>query len=152
MILKAVKQFAPELYTDLRKIQSDFGSPTFEKTLDTIYRAVDSISVDYGIMERADNIYLVEGNFEWNDLGGWESVYQLSEKDENGNASSGESVFLNTENSFIYSDKGLVALVGLEDVIVVKEGDVTLVCKRDKTEQVKKIVEQLRLENRNQFL
>ena len=152
VFLEAVKQFAPDLYTDLRKIQADLGTPVFEKTLDTIYRAVESISVDYGIMEHAENIYLVEGNFEWNDLGGWESVYQLSEKDEKGNASDGDTIFLNTENSFVYSDKGLVALVGLEDVVVVQEGNATLVCKRDKTEDVKKIVEQLKAGRKDGFL
>ncbi len=79
VFLDAVKQFAPELYADLRKIQTDFGNPSFEETLDKIYRAVESISVDYGIMEHAKNIYLVEGNFVWNDLGSWESVYLTSE-------------------------------------------------------------------------
>ncbi len=81
VFLGAVEKFAPDLYTDLRKIQADLGNPSFEQTLDTIYRAVKSISVDYGIMEHADNIYLVEGNFDWNDLGSWESVYQVDKKD-----------------------------------------------------------------------
>ncbi len=78
VFLKAVEEFAPELYADLRKIQADLGNPSFDQTLDTIYRAIKGISVDYGIMEHAKNIYLVEGNFDWNDLGSWESVYQVA--------------------------------------------------------------------------
>lgn len=152
VFLKAVEKFAPDLYHDLRKIQADIGNPSFEKTLDTIYRLVEGISVDYGIMEHAKNIYLVEGNFNWNDLGSWESVYLFSEKDENGNAWSGDTVLLNTNNSYVYGREGLVAVVGLDDVIVVREGNATLVCKRENAEDVKLIVEQLRNSNKNQFL
>jgi mannose-1-phosphate guanylyltransferase len=152
VFLDAVKQYAPELYSDLRKIQSDLRKSTFEATLDKIYRAVESISVDYGIMEHAKNIYLVEGNFVWNDLGSWESVYLTSNKDENGNAGSGESIIIDSKNSYIYSDTGMIALVGLDDVIVVQDGDTTLVCKRDKAEEIKKIVDQLKSENKNQYL
>jgi len=152
VFLEAVKEFAPGLYNDLRKIQDDMGSPTFMQTLDTIYHAVESISVDYGIMEHAQNIYLVEGNFDWNDLGSWESVYQLSEKDKNGNVASDHAIFLDSKNSYLYSENGMVALVGLDDVIVVQEGNATLVCKRERTEDVKKIVEQLKAEKKNQFL
>ncbi len=152
VFLNSVKEFAPELYSDLRKIQATLGTPSFNQTLDTIYRAVKSISVDYGIMEHAKNIYLVEGNFGWNDLGGWESVYQISKKDENGNAADGDSIFLDSKNSYIYSEKGLITLVGLDDVIVVQEGNTTLVCKRDNAEDVKRIVEQLKAENKTQYL
>ncbi len=152
VFLEAVEKFAPELYADLRKIQTDFGNPTYEETLDTIYRAVKGISVDYGIMEHADNIFLVEGNFDWNDLGSWESVYLTDKKDENGNAGSGETLLVDTKNSYVYSDKNLVAVVGLEDVIVVQDGNTTLVCKRDKAEDVKKIVEKLKSDNKDQYL
>lgn len=152
VFLNAIEEFAPELYADLRKIQADLGNPSFEKTLDIIYRAVESISVDYGIMEHAKNIYLVEGNFVWNDLGSWESVYLADKKDENGNAGNSESIFLDSKNSYIYSDKGLIALVGLDDIIVVQDGNTTLVCKRDKAEDIKKIVEQLKTENKNHYL
>lgn len=152
VFMDAMKQFAPELYNNLRKIQAEFGTPSFEKTLDTVYRAVESISVDYGIMEHAKNIYLVEGNFVWNDLGSWESVYLNSEKDKNGNAVTGESVIVDSKNSYIYSENGIIALVGLDDVIVVQEGNTTLVCKRDKAEDIKKVVDQLKSERKIHYL
>lgn len=152
VFLHAVKQFAPDLYSDLRKIQADMGNPSFEQTLDAIYRAVESISVDYGIMEHARNLFLVEGHFDWNDLGSWESVYQLSEKDENRNAGSDESIFIDSHNSYVYTDDGLVTLIGLDDVMVVRDGNAVLVCKREKAEDVKKAVEQLKEKKRNQFL
>ncbi len=152
VFLEAVKEFAPDLYSDLRKIQAEIGNPSFEKTLDKIYRSVESISVDYGIMEHAKNIYLVEGNFVWNDLGSWESVYLTSRKDENGNAGAGENLVVDSKNSYIFSDSGLIALVGLDDVIVVQDGNTTLVCRRDKAEEIKKVVDQLKAENKNHYL
>ncbi len=152
VFVDSIKQFAPGLYNDLKKIQADFGTPNYEQTLDTIYRAVESISVDYGIMEHAKNIYLVEGNFDWNDLGSWESVYLTDKKDNNGNAGSGESIFLNSKNSYIHSENGLIALIGLDDVIVVQDGNTTLVCKRENAEDVKEIVEQLKAKGKKQYL
>ncbi len=152
VFLDAVKQFAPALYADLRKIQAQLGKSSFEQTLDTVYRAVEGISVDYGIMEHAKNIYLVEGNFVWNDLGSWESVYLTGKKDENGNAGSGETILVDTKNSYVHSEKGLIAVVGLDDVVVVQDGDTILVCKRDRAEEVKKIVDQLKAENKNHYL
>lgn len=152
VFLDAVKQFAPALYADLKKIQAESGKPSFEQTLDTIYRAVEGISIDYGIMEHARNIYLVEGNFVWNDLGSWESVYLNSEKDENGNAVTGEAVIVDSKNSYVFAEKGVVALVGLDDVIVVQDGDTLLVCKRNKAEEIKKVVDQLKARGANKYL
>lgn len=152
VFLKAVKELVPDLYNDLKKIQADLGNPSYNNTLDTIYRAVEGISVDYGIMEHAQNIYLVEGNFQWNDLGSWESVYQFSDKDDHGNARSGEAILHDTSNSYVYTDEGFVGVIGLDDVIVVREGNAVLVCKRDKAEEVKAIVEQLKKDGNNQFL
>ncbi len=152
VFLDAVKQFAPDLYADLRKIQADMDKPFYEVTLDTVYRSLKGISMDYGIMEHAKNVYLVEGNFVWNDLGSWESVYQVAQKDENGNVASGNAILVNSKNSYIKANENLVALVGLDDVIVVQEGNTILVCKRNQAEEVKKIVEQLRSERKDQFL
>ncbi len=154
VFLDAVQTFAPELYSGLRKIESARGSSSFEKTLETIYSGFESISVDYGIMEHARNIFLVEGNFDWNDLGSWESVYQVSEKDSNENATSGtgEALFIGSTNSFAHTDTGLVAIIGLDDVMVVRDGNAVLVCKRDAAENVKQAVECMKQRNLQQYL
>jgi mannose-1-phosphate guanylyltransferase len=152
--LEEVEKFTPELYFSLRKIQAEIGKPDFENKLDAIYRQLENISVDYGIMEHSNNIFLVEGNFGWNDLGSWKSVYQISEKnkDGNGKSDSGEVLFVDAKNSYVHTDEGLVALIGLEDVIVVRDGNAVLVCKREKAEDVKKAVDLLKEKNRKQFL
>jgi mannose-1-phosphate guanylyltransferase len=152
VFIEAMKQFAPELYSNLKKIQAELGKPTFEQTLEEIYPSVESISIDYGIMEKANNIYLVEGNFEWNDLGSWESVYQISDRDENGNATTGQVQMVDSGNSYVYTDEGVVAVIGLDDVIVVRDGNAVLVCRRDKAEDVKKVVDRLKADQKGQFL
>jgi len=152
VFLDAVRQFAPALYNNLRKIQEDIGNPTFEHTLDSVYNTVQNISIDYGIMEFADNIYLTEGNFDWNDLGSWESVYKASEQNSEGNVSRGETILIDSKNSYISTDSGVVALIGVEDLIVVRTGNATLVCRRDKAEEIKKVVDRLKAESKSQFL
>lgn len=152
VFLDAVQKYAPTLYANLRKIQEDLGNPGFENTLDSIYRSLESISIDYGIMEFADNIYLVEGNFDWNDLGSWESVYLASEKDSLGNVCKGETVVVDSANSYVSTDQGIVALIGVDDLIVVRDGNAVVVCKRDKAEQIKTVVDQIKLRGLEGYL
>jgi mannose-1-phosphate guanylyltransferase len=95
-------------------------------------------------MEKATNVLLVRGDFIWDDLGSWEQIYNLTQKDKDGNAVTGDALVLDTSNSYVYSSHGVVAVVGLDNIIVVQEGGSTLVCSRDKVEEVRKIVEKLK--------
>jgi mannose-1-phosphate guanylyltransferase len=113
---------------------------------------VTSISIDYGILEKADNVFLVQGDFIWNDLGSWEEVYKYEKKDENQNAQVGEVVFHHSKNSYVYAPDSLVAVVGLDDVIVVQEGDTILVCRRDQAEEIKQIVGEITKRKLSQYL
>jgi mannose-1-phosphate guanylyltransferase len=153
VFLKAVQQFSPALYADLLRIKEHIGQDSYEAALDKIYREVESISIDYGILEKASNVFLVRGDFVWNDLGSWEEVYKYdSHKDENQNATSGEVVLIDTKNSYVYAPNSLVAVVGLDDVIVVQEGDTILVCKRDRAEDIKAVVGEITKRKLNQYL
>ena len=153
VFLEAVQKHAPNLYADLLKIAETIGTSSYEQVLDKIYNQVDSISIDYGIMEKANNVFLVQGDFVWNDLGSWEEVYKYDpEKDENQNTHVGEVIFQDTKNSYVYAPGSLVAVVGMDDVIVVKEGDTILVCKRDQAEEIKGVVGELTKRKLDQFL
>jgi mannose-1-phosphate guanylyltransferase len=153
VFLNAVQQFAPALYADLLRIKAEMGTENFETTLDQIYRQVESISIDYGILEKASNVFLVQGDFVWNDLGSWEEVYKYDQrKDENQNATAGEVVLIDTKNSYVYAPNSLVAVVGLDDVIVVQEGDTILVCKRDRAEDIKAVVGEITKRKMDQYL
>lgn len=153
VFLNAVQQFAPALYADLLRIKAEMGTENFETTLDQIYRQVESISIDYGILEKASNVFLVQGDFVWNDLGSWEEVYKYDQrKDENHNASAGEVVLIDTKNSYVYAPNSLVAVVGMYDVIVVQEGDTILVCKRDRAEDIKAVVGEITKRKLDKYL
>ncbi len=153
VFLESVQKYAPELYADLMRIKEHIGSETYEEAVDRIYREVTSISVDYGILEKASNVFLVQGDFVWNDLGSWEEVYKYdSNKDENQNATCGEVVLIDTKNSYVYAPNSLVAVVGLEDVIVVQEGDTILVCKRDRAEDIKAVVGEITKRKLDRYL
>lgn len=152
VFLNSVQKYAPKLYTDLLRIKEHIGEADYEEALTRIYGEVESISVDYGILEKADNVFLVQGDFIWNDLGSWEEVYKYDKKDENGNAVSGEAILLETKNSYISAPNSLVAVVGLDDVIVVQEGDTILVCKRERAEDIKAVVEEIKKRKLDQYL
>jgi len=152
VFLDAVKTHAPELYADLMRIKEHIGIESYEEALDRIYREVKSISIDYGILEKANNVFLVQGDFVWNDLGSWEEVYKYNAKDENQNVQAGEVIFIDTKNSYVYAPDSLVAIVGLEDVIVVQEGNTILVCKRDQAEEIKAVVGEITERKLDQYL
>jgi mannose-1-phosphate guanylyltransferase len=152
VFLESVKKYAPALYTDLMRIKEYIGTDQYVVALDKIYNEVTSISIDYGILEKADNVFLVQGDFIWNDLGSWEEVYKYEKKDENQNAQVGEVVFHHSKNSYVYAPDSLVAVVGLDDVIVVQEGDTILVCRRDQAEEIKQIVGEITKRKLSQYL
>jgi mannose-1-phosphate guanylyltransferase len=152
VFLDSVQKLSPGLYADLMRIKEHIGTNGYESALDKIYREVEAISIDYGILEKAKNVFLVQGDFIWNDLGSWEEVYKYDKKDENQNAKVGEVIFLDTKNSYVYAPDSLVAIVGLEDVIVVQEGDTILVCKRDRAEDIKQVVGEITKRKLDQYL
>jgi mannose-1-phosphate guanylyltransferase len=151
VLWNAIAEFVPRLYDSLIKIDKYKNSPLFEKQLARIYGSVEAISIDNGIMEKAGNIYVVEGGFQWNDLGGWEQVYELSEKDGSGNATVGNVVVMDTETSYAYSDKDLVVLLGVKDVLVVHDGNATLVANRNKSEEIKQLVTLLKSKELHEY-
>lgn len=103
-----------------------------------------NISIDYAIMEKSDKIALVKLESDWNDLGSWQSIYDTSKKDENGNVFIGHVLDKNSKNSFVYSSSKLVATIGLEDTVVVETEDAILACKKDCAQDVKQIYETLK--------
>jgi mannose-1-phosphate guanylyltransferase len=142
--LKQVEEFLPEMHEGLMEIQAGIGHRGYEETLDRIYRQIRAISIDFGVMEKAKNVFMVKGEFPWSDLGSWEQVYKLSPKDGKGNAVSGNAVLVDTGHSFIRAGEKPVAVLGLDHVVVVQEPDVTLICHIDRTEDIKKLIDKLR--------
>lgn len=106
-----------------------------------------SISIDYAIMEKSDKIALLKLESDWNDLGSWKSIYDVSNKDENNNVFVGHVIDEGSKNSFVYASSKLVTTIGLEDTIIIETEDAILACKKDKTQDVKRIYETLKKQN-----
>lgn len=151
VFIKAVEEYLPDLYDGLMLLKKSLADGNFNKKLNNVYRRIKSISIDYGIMEKADNVCLVKGDFDWNDLGSWEQIYELSKKNKNGNAVSGEVILHDVSNSFISSDE-FVAVIGLDDIVVVQDNGATIICKRERSEEIKDIVDKLKRRNLKKYL
>ena len=95
---------------------------------------------------------MIEGDFDWNDVGSWDTLDTLRETDENGNIKCGETLTIDTKNSIVYSKSKLISTLGVENLIVVEADDAILICNRDRAQDVRKITEQLRLNGKEQFL
>ncbi|MGE5499881.1 MAG: mannose-1-phosphate guanylyltransferase, partial [Syntrophothermus sp.] len=151
-ILNEIKQHMPELYEGLLQIEESIGTKGFEKVLSNVYGQLKSISIDYGVMEKSSNVFLAKGYFSWSDVGSWEEVYQLSEKDDDGNAIIGKAYCQNTNDSFIYSPKKFTAVVGVDNIIVINTDDALLICRRDKAQDVKNVVDYLKMKKMTEHL
>jgi mannose-1-phosphate guanylyltransferase/mannose-6-phosphate isomerase len=139
---------APEIYNNLSSL--DFST---QSQIDySVYEAMPSISVDYAIMEKSDKIALIELKSDWSDLGSWQSLYDIKDKDENGNVTEGNVILNDVKNSFIYSSKKLVAASGLEDVIIVETEDAVMACKKEKSQDIKKIYDELKSREDNTYI
>jgi len=112
--------------------------------LTSYYEEAPSISIDYAVMERSDRALVARAEFAWDDLGSWESVDAPEARDPRGNTSRGATLLHDCENVIAFADGGLIAGVGLSDLVIVRTGDVTLVCRRDRVQEVRAIVEQLK--------
>ena len=113
---------------------------------------MQSQSIDYGIMEKADNIYILPGTFGWDDVGSWLAVERIKKTNEFGNAVAGNIITVNTHNCIIQGDKKLIAIVAMEDTIVVDTKDATLICAKDSAGDIKKVTENLKICNRNEYI
>jgi mannose-1-phosphate guanylyltransferase/mannose-6-phosphate isomerase len=136
-----LKRLEPKLFASIQKIVDSGNDPA---VLKKEYSQMSKQSVDYGIMEKAKKVAVIEAGFSWSDLGSWESIYKVREKDRNGNAVEGNVIALDTQNSLLISKKGILAAIGLKDLVVVKTGDSVLVAPRNRVQETKQVAEELK--------
>ncbi|MBR1753915.1 mannose-1-phosphate guanylyltransferase/mannose-6-phosphate isomerase [bacterium] len=148
VMLKEIEKYAPDIFVSLKNF--DFSKS--DKIEYNAFEKMPSISIDYAVMEKSDKIALVKLESDWNDLGSWQSIYDISQKDVNGNVFIGHVLDENSKNTLVYSSSKLVATIGLEDVILVETEDAVLACKKDKTQDVKKIYETLKKQHDDTYL
>lgn len=151
-ILDEIGKYMPELYDGLEIVRKSLDTPNFEEVLTNVYGQLKNISIDYGVMEKSQKVYLTKGDFSWSDVGSWEEVYQLSTKDDEGNAVIGNVFTDGTTESYIYSPDKFTAVIGAENFIVINTQDALLICRRDKAQDVKKVIEYLKFSKMNEHL
>lgn len=145
--LDALREYLPGTYNALEPAATDGW-----QKLEAPYQTIPDISVDYAIMEKVSDVVAVPIDFGWRDIGDWAALYDLMDHDEDGNASGGLAIYLDTRDSLILSPDKLVAAVGVEDLIVVDTKDVLLVIRRDRAQDVKKILDRLKESGKTQYL
>ena len=144
-ISEAFRYLLPEVADRFREGELLMGTDKEEDFIEEMFPKCPNISIDYGIMEKADNVYVMPSSFGWSDLGTWGSLYELSEKDENGNVSlHSEAHFHEAKGNIVVLEKGKKAIVqGVDDLIIVEEKGALLVCKKAEEQRIKQFVSEL---------
>ncbi|MCI9050990.1 MAG: mannose-1-phosphate guanylyltransferase [Lachnospiraceae bacterium] len=151
-ILKNIEQHLKDIYNGLQKIQKSIGSSFEKDVLKEEFIKFQSQSIDYGVMEKAKNIYTIPSTFGWDDVGSWLAVDRINTSNEYGNIIQGNILTINTKNCIIEGTEKLIAIIGLEDTIVVDSDNALLVCKKEDISNVKKVVESLKICNKEEYI
>ncbi len=153
-IVKAFEMLLPEMHEVFDAEKAHFNTAKESEALEKIYPQCVNISIDYGVMEKADNVYVIPSDFGWSDLGTWKSTYDTIDKDYLGNAVTGENVVIidATKNMVHAPNKKLLVLQGLDDFIVVDTEDVLLVCRKEKEQEIKEYVAEIKRSKGDKFL
>ncbi len=153
-IIAAFEKYLPEIYEVFAAEKEKFNTAEEKNAVENIYPQCTNISIDFGIMEKADNVYVIPATFSWSDLGTWNSAWENTAKDYFQNAVSGNNVVIvDAKNCMVHvPNNKLVMLQGLEDHIVVDTKDVLLICKRDKEQEIKDYVAELKRNKGDKYL
>jgi len=152
-VLGEIERLNPDLLEGCRRSVSGAKSDADFLRLDAeSFSAIEAISFDYAIMERTDKAVVVPADIGWSDVGSWSALWDIGEQDENGNVVSGDAILTDTRNSLVMTNDKVVGVVGLDDVVIVATDDALIVAAKDKTQDVKKIVETLESRGRNEHL
>jgi mannose-1-phosphate guanylyltransferase len=153
-ILAEINRFLPDLAAGLKEIEKSLGTSQLPSTLAREYGKLKRVSIDYGVMEKAGQVLMIETDFEWDDVGSWSAAADRRPKDGAGNAIDGKVLAVETKNSLVLSsDPGhLVGVLGLEGLVVVHTPDATLVCPKNRADDLKKLIEEIQSKGLDQHL
>ncbi len=152
-IMAKFEEHLPQLSDGLQEIDQQLGKPAERETINRVYQQIKSISIDYGVMEKAGEVVVLPSNFEWNDIGSWDEVYKLSVKDKDGNALCEQDHALYESSGCLIDVPGkTVAAIGLQNMIVVETEDALLICARERAQDVKELVELLKRKKKTELL
>lgn len=145
-LLDMYKEYKPDMHAGLMELQDAWDTETQEKTMLEIFPRMESISIDYAILEKTSNIALIPANLGWKDVGSWQAIYEvLANGDKDEVVAKGKVIKIDTKNSLIFNENKdkLVAVVGMDDVVIVDTKDALLVMKKSQDQDVKKVIKEL---------
>ena len=152
-ILGALEKFSPEIYKHIARIADAVGSDEYESVLDSEFKAINGTSIDYAVMEKYENVLVVEAPYQWDDLGNWTALPRLSGVDRDGNTISAKHLGIDTKGTVVRSDdEHLIVTIGLEDFVVVRTADATLIARKDQEAAVKQVAKQLEERGWDEYL
>ena len=143
-ILDEMDAALPRLARGLRRLGKALGTPNENQALDRFYKRAEAISIDHGVLQRSRRAAVIPAPFRWCDVGNWSSLDEVADADPEGNVRIGRVVDLGSRDSILYGEHRLVATIGLKDMVVVDTADATLVCPKDRAQEVKQVVDLLR--------
>lgn len=152
-IRKNFRQHLPEIAEAFMQGEDKMGTPQEEEYVRQVFSVVPSISVDYGIMEKAAEVYVMEADFGWSDLGTWGSLYEKAPKDGNGNATlKSDALYFNAHNNVVTLEPGKLAVIeGIDDCIVAESDGVLLICKKENEQSIKQMVAEVEQKYNNRY-
>lgn len=151
-IRRYIQDLMPDMHDILETMKTVLNSPERNAIIRAEFLKMPDQSIDYGIMEKVNNIYVIPCVFGWDDVGSWTALERISELDENGNVIKGNILNLDTKHCIIESNGKLIATLGIENLIIVDTEDVTLICTKDKAQEVKLLLKELRMQKLEQYL
>lgn len=151
-IKKLIARYMPEIHKRLDCIRKSIGTTREKEVLEKEFSCMPKISIDYGVLEKAEKVYVIPGNFGWDDVGGWPALTRLLKTDYRGNLLNCRHVGIDTSNCVIEGNGKLVATIGVKDIIVVATDDVILVCSKERTDDLKNIMKILKDKNMEEYL
>lgn len=151
-ILDNFKKYLPNMCAQLYKIKDAIATPSEKETLLSIFPQIESISIDYGIMEKADNIYVIPGSFGWDDVGSWLAIERIKGCDDNNNTITGNVVTVDTNGCIIEAKDKLIATVGIKDIVIVDTDDALLISGKTSTNNIKSVLQKLRESGSDKYL
>ncbi len=151
-IMDEFAQQMPDLYAHLLEIEAALGTPGYIPTLQRVWPEVLPQTIDYGVMEGAEDVVVIPVDIGWSDVGNWSSMREILPADENGNVVVGQHLGLDTQDTIIYGNERLIATIGLKDMVIVDTPDALLVCPREREQEVRDLVRRLEEEGHQSLL
>jgi mannose-1-phosphate guanylyltransferase/mannose-6-phosphate isomerase len=143
-LLAEIEKHVPVLHQGLNEIRPHIGTDRETDVIRDVFKKLDSISIDYAVMEKTDRAAMIPADIGWSDVGSWTALDEVSERDASGNVVIGNVIDLDSRDSIVFAEKRLVATIGLNNMVVVDTPDATLVCSKDRAQDVKKVVDELK--------